>query len=153
MRKSLLTLAFVLFSVSSIALSKANSQEPAASAAASSPERASDRPAQAVALLRLVNTVEVTYKFQRGGYVGWDTLISDRSFSSKLSKWAGNGSGSAVAKAPEIAPGWNLRLNVGADHKSYDLLLEDTTDQKCGYAAVTDERGVIRQGKAIDCSI
>jgi hypothetical protein len=30
---------------------------------------------------------------------------------------------------------------------------EDTMDKACGYAAVTDERGVIRQSKAIDCPI
>ena len=34
--------------------------------------------------------------------------------------------------------------------QSYDLLLEDTTDKACGYAAVTDERRVIRQSKAMD---
>jgi hypothetical protein len=32
-------------------------------------------------------------------------------------------------------------------------LLEDKTDKACGYAAITDERGVIRQSKAIDCDI
>ncbi|HXN50410.1 MAG TPA: hypothetical protein VN943_00635 [Candidatus Acidoferrum sp.] len=50
-------------------------------------------------------------------------------------------------------PGWTLRLNVSSDGKGYDVLLEDTTDQTCGYAAVTDERGIIRQSKAIDCEI
>jgi hypothetical protein len=46
-----------------------------------------------------------------------------------------------------------LRLNITADGQGYDVLLEDTTDKNCGYAAVTDERGVIRQSKAIDCQI
>jgi hypothetical protein len=32
-------------------------------------------------------------------------------------------------------------------------LLEDATDEKCGYAAITDERGIIRQGKTIDCEL
>jgi len=58
----------------------------------------------------------------------------------------------ARSSGPEIPSGWSLRLNVTADGKTYDLLLEDTTD-KCGYAAVTDERGIIRQSKAIDCPI
>lgn len=49
------------------------------------------------------------------------------------------------SKGPEILPGWTLRLNLTKDGKGYDLLLEDTSDEKCGYAAVTDERGIIRQ--------
>ena len=54
---------------------------------------------------------------------------------------------------PEILPGWNLRLNVHSDGQGYDLLLTDMTDEKCGYAVLTDENGVIRQSKAIDCEI
>ena len=52
---------------------------------------------------------------------------------------------------PEILPGWNLRLNLHSDGQGYDLLLIDLTDEKCGYAVLTDENGVIRQSKAIDC--
>lgn len=37
--------------------------------------------------------------------------------------------------------------------QGYDLILEDLTDKSCGYALVTDERGIIRQGKTIDCAI
>jgi hypothetical protein len=54
---------------------------------------------------------------------------------------------------PEILPGWNLRLNVHADGQGYDLLLRDMTDEKCEYAALTDENGVIRQSKPIGCEI
>jgi hypothetical protein len=57
------------------------------------------------------------------------------------------------SNGPDILPGWSLRLNLTADGQAYDLLLEDLTDKTCGYAALTDERGVIRQSKAIDCKI
>jgi len=50
---------------------------------------------------------------------------------------------------PEILPGWNLRLNLHSDGQGYDLLVRDMTDEKCGYAVLTDENGVIRQSKAI----
>jgi hypothetical protein len=56
-------------------------------------------------------------------------------------------------RGPEIVPGWKLRLNLSKDGKAYDLLLEDVTDPKCGYAVVSDERGLIRQSKAIDCAL
>ena len=46
-----------------------------------------------------------------------------------------------------------MRLNVTADGKGYDLILEDLTDKSCGYALATDERGIIRQSKNIDCAI
>jgi hypothetical protein len=59
--------------------------------------------------------------------------------------------GAHFAKQPEILPGWTLRLDVTDGGKGYSLLLEDTTDTTCGYAAVTEERGVIRQNKTIDC--
>jgi hypothetical protein len=58
--------------------------------------------------------------------------------------------GARFAKGPEILPGWTLRLDLTDGGKGYNLLLEDTTDKTCGYAAVTDERGVIRQSKTID---
>jgi len=44
-------------------------------------------------------------------------------------------------RGPEIVPGWRLRLNVSNSGSAYDLLLEDVNDPKCGYAALTDERG------------
>ena len=34
--------------------------------------------------------------------------------------------------APEILPGWNLRLNIHADGQGYDLLLQDMTDKGAG---------------------
>jgi hypothetical protein len=44
---------------------------------------------------------------------------------------------------PEILPGWNLRLSVQTNGQGY-VLLEDAND-KTGYAAVSDERGIIRE--------
>ena len=46
-----------------------------------------------------------------------------------------------------------LRLNVTSDGKGYDVLLEDETDKACGYAVVTNESGLIRQSKVVDCQI
>jgi hypothetical protein len=34
-----------------------------------------------------------------------------------------------------------------------DVWLEDLEDEKCGYAAISDETGVIRQSLALDCEI
>jgi hypothetical protein len=57
------------------------------------------------------------------------------------------------SEKPEILPGWVLRLDVTSEGKGYDVLLEDTADKTRGYAAITNEGGLIRQSKTIDCDI
>jgi len=109
----------------------------------------------AIGLLRTTNTAEVTYHSKNGSFVIWETLVSDQPkyFDKFL---AINGllkDNVHFSNPPEILPGWNLRLNVHPDGQGYDVLLRDLTDEKCGYAALTDESGVIRQSKAIDCEI
>jgi hypothetical protein len=54
-----------------------------------------------------------------------------------------------LPRGPEILPGWSLRLDVTDGGEGYDLLLEDTTDKTCGYAAATDERGLVRQSNRL----
>ena len=106
----------------------------------------------AITLLRIVNTAEATYKDKNGWFATWPNLLSSgpKVFEAFLAR---NGSNLHFADASEILPKWNLRLNVHVDGQGYDVLLSDLTDEKCGYAALTDEGGVIRQSKAIDCAI
>lgn len=110
----------------------------------------------AISLLREINTTEVTYRTNHGVYASRDVLLASEEFKGRGWTLAAknNPQWANVPRStgPVIMPGWSLRLNVTADGQSYDLLLEDTTDN-CGYAAVTDERGIIRQSKAIDCAI
>lgn len=110
-----------------------------------------------VNLLRAINTAELDYKNKHSKYADWAALFGNGDFTETGTKWAPEGFptvGHAMyTREVEIVPGWKLRLNVSHDGQKYDLLLEDATDPKCGYALVTDERGVIRQSKAIDCSI
>jgi hypothetical protein len=110
----------------------------------------------AVGLLRTINTAEVAYPAKNGSFVIWQTLLSDQPkfFDKFLAIAAGlQQSNLHFAATPEILPGWNLRLNVHPDGKGYDVLLRDMTDEKCGYAVLTDESGIIRQSKTIDCEI
>ena len=111
----------------------------------------------AVHLLRIINTAEATHNIKQGSYASWDVLRTTTEFSGYLLRWGPPQfrvlSSNHPGPAPEILPGWSLRLDVTADGKGYDAILEDLTDKSCGYAAVTDERGVIRQSKTIDCEI
>ena len=121
----------------------------------------------AVGLLRSTNTAEASYKMQHGSYVAWTVLLVNESkyFGRAFLVVAANYGFAQtpppdhrlaemrLAVGPEILPGWNLRLNVHADGQGYDLLLEDLTDKQCGYAALTDESGIIRQSRTIDCEL
>jgi hypothetical protein len=111
----------------------------------------------AVNMLRAVNTAEYEYRDRHGSFVGWDVLVASQEFTGRGLHFAAHNEPQLAnvqfLKLPEILPGWALRLNVTADGKGYDLLLEDQTDKTCGYAASTDERAVIRQSKTIDCDI
>jgi hypothetical protein len=114
-----------------------------------------DRRMVAISLLRAINTIELTYYARNGSFVVWQTLVSDQPkyFNEFLAMHSLQKAYAHFRDAPEILPGWNLRLNVHPDGQGHDVLLRDMTDDKCGYAALTDENGVIRQSKAIDCEI
>jgi hypothetical protein len=109
----------------------------------------------AISLLRLINTAEATHRSKNGSFVAWKTLLSSHSeyFDKFLEINGLQNAKQHLADAPEILPGWNLRLSVHADGQGYDALLRDTTDDKCGYATLTDENAIIRQSKAVDCEI
>ena len=90
-----------------------------------------------------------------GSYAPWRTLVAHHAeyfdqFTALHRQQLPDGH---FRDSPEIAPGWNLRMNLHADGEGYEVLLRDRTDKKCGYAAVTDENGVIRQSKTIECDI
>jgi len=121
------------------------------------PDRERERRSLAVNIVRAINTAEANYKKSNGVYATWDMLLGHGDFSESGTKWAPE-SFPTVAHAmygpgPEIVPGWKLRLNLSKDGVSYDLILEDVTDPKCGYAVVSDDRGVVRQGKSVDCPL
>jgi len=111
----------------------------------------------AVNLLRAINTAEMDYKNKHGAYASKDALLASEEFVGRGLAWAAKHdpqlANAKISNGPEILPGWSLRLNLTADGQAYDLVLEDLTDKACGYAALTDERGVIRQSKVIDCKI
>jgi hypothetical protein len=110
----------------------------------------------AIGILRSINTIELSFRIEHGSYVGWDDLLASKEFVEYEKECLAHVPEFAAAhfsKGAEILPGWTLRLNLTNDGRGYDLLLEDTMNRACGYAAVTDERGVIRQSKAIDCEI
>jgi hypothetical protein len=114
-----------------------------------------ERRRTAIGLVRTINITEAVYKTKYHSYAQWQALLSDQQefFNTWLARFGPQQPNVRFAQSPEILPGWNLRRNVHADGPGYDLLLRDPQDRQCGYAILTDESGVIRQSKAIDCDI
>jgi hypothetical protein len=106
----------------------------------------------AISFLRVINTAELEYKMKHGPYASKDVLLASEEFKRRENRIEQLAK-AALSNGPEVLPGWSLRLNVTADGTAYDLLLEDTTDKTCAYAAVTDERGIIRESRPIGCAI
>jgi len=120
-------------------------------------DREKERRSLAINLTRAINTAEANYKKGHGVYANWDLLLANGDFTDSGTKWAPETyptvAHAMYGRGPEIVPGWKLRLSLSKDATAYDLLLEDATDPKCGYAVVSDERGLIRQSKSIDCPL
>lgn len=116
-----------------------------------------ERRSFAINLLRALNNSELDYQKKHGAYANWDALLAEGYFDQSGTKWVSADfptvAHALYGRGPEIVPGWKLRLNVSNNGKSYDALLVDVTDAKCGYAGITDEHGLIRQGKSIDCPL
>lgn len=99
--------------------------------------------ASIIGLMRTINTLEVTDRGQYRSYAPWQTLLERHA--KQLNDWLrlysqeGNVHFGAT---PEILPSVNLRLIVQTDGQGYVVVLEDTKD-KDGYAALSDERGII----------
>jgi len=115
-----------------------------------SPKPDFERRLRAVGLVRSINTAEVGERYEYGSYASWQTFLAHQS--EYLNEWLVRAYPQEVnlrfGDAPEILPGFSLRLNAHTDGRGYDLLLEDATD-KTGYAMQSDERGVIRECKPL----
>jgi hypothetical protein len=109
----------------------------------------------AVNVVRAINTAEAVDHTKFGSYSEWRSLLSNHAdyFDHLISVHRLGPSDASFGDLPDVLPGWNLRMNIHADGQGYDLLLRDTTDKKCSYAVVTDERAVIWQSKTVDCEI
>lgn len=100
----------------------------------------------AIGFLRTINTAEMAYRAKHATFASWPSLLAAGSLQTKQP--TGRRVLSLVDR--QIPPGWKLRFfNLAVDGQAYDVLLEDTTDKEHRFAVLTDERGVIRECKAL----
>jgi hypothetical protein len=105
----------------------------------------------AIGLVRTINTAEYKERYAYGSFASWPTLLAQQQ--EYLNEWLSHfysrdDANVHFGSTAEILPGWNLRLVLQPDGLGYILLLEDAKD-KNGYAALSDERGVIRLCKPL----
>jgi hypothetical protein len=149
-KRWMITLAAILFTFLLGVLSLQYAQD--VPSGADKPERL--RQQFAMGLLRTINTAEAIDQTKYGSYSSWQTLLEHyQNFDDFTAQHRREIANAHFADPPEVLPGWSLRLNVHVDGKGYDVLLLDMTDEKCGYAVVSDESVVIRQSKAFPCPI
>jgi hypothetical protein len=104
----------------------------------------------AIGLVRTINTAEGVERSTRGSFASWQTLLAHEQdkFNEWLRSFYSRDPNVYFSSTPEILPGWNLRLLLQPDGLGYVVLIEGAKD-KNGYAAVSDERGVIRVCKPL----
>jgi hypothetical protein len=112
------------------------------------PEENQRNRALLIGLMRQINTAEAVESSTYGSFGSWQTLLAHHAqyMNGWIARFYLADPKAHFADTPEVLPGWKLRLNVHVDGLGYDVLLEDTTD-KGGYAAESDERGIIRECK------
>ena len=114
--------------------------------ASTGPVTPGDEPLRvALGLVRTINTAELTERYAHGSFATWQTLLAHQHeyLDEWLSLFYSREPNVHFGAMPEILPGWNLRLLVQPDGLGYVVLVEDAKD-KNRYAALSDERGVIR---------
>ena len=102
-------------------------------------------------IVRLINTAEMNYKSAHGSFATWDELFRSGAISER-EKPGTVFQGLKLSVGPEVAPDWILNLVTAANGQSYELSLHNSPDG-CGFSFFSDQRGVIYQGGAIDCSL
>jgi hypothetical protein len=119
-----------------------------ASAGASQADENNRTHALVLGFLRTVNTAEAEDFLKYDSYASWQTLLEHQPqyFNGWAVRFYAHGGNVHFGELPEILPGFSLRLNVHADSRGYDVLVEDLSD-KNGYAGLSDERAVIRECK------
>lgn len=115
---------------------------------------ASNQKRRAVGVARLISTAELNYFRVNGGYASLAELVKSGQLRQAAIEFPENlFAYRAVNLQSDSQPvaGFVLGLLVAADGSAYRLSLTQKTDE-CGLGLFTDERGILYEGKTIDCA-
>ncbi len=111
-----------------------------------------DKRLLAVNTVRLINTAESRYHFNHGMYAEFAELAKSREIEELGGAFQSVYTKLDLQAGSEPLPGFELRIVVAGDGKSYKLSLAEK-EGKCRWGLFSDDRGLIYHGKAIDCPI
>ena len=117
-----------------------------------------ERRSFAINLLRAINNSELDYKKKHGTYANWDALLANGYFDQSGTKFVSQDfptvAHALYGRGPEIVPWLEAAPECFQQRQSPTMRFWRMSPiPKCGYAGVTDDRGLIRQGKSIDCPL
>ena len=99
----------------------------------------------------LINTAEVQYKFARGVYADYATLLHSGQLKEtggrEFTVLPGN-----LQSSSDPLPGYRLHLLTSEDGSSYQLSIQQKA-RDCGVALFTDETGIIFEGRHNSCAV
>jgi hypothetical protein len=104
---------------------------------------------KAVNLVRLINTVEVTYASGHDNHFAtWQELWDSGALQSVQARWK-MVSGLTLSGGPEVIPGHHLDILVSPDGKSFSIALHDTRHGDGLFSVFSDQSGIIYLGAPI----
>ena len=109
---------------------------------------------QAVSVVRLFSAAEIDYFHTNSRYAGFAELVNSKQLAQTAMESPEHLSAYRsvnLQSDSEPVAGYVLGLIVAADGTTYKLSLTQKT-VKCGFGVFTDEKGLLYEGKAIDCT-
>lgn len=143
MTQSIARATLVLLAVSWLCSSLVGADKPAAPA-----------PKLAVNLVRLTNTAEMQEFQSKHRFLPWEDLFNSPAWRSARTQNEERFSlkGITLGRAPEVIPGFEMRLALGPGQSHYQLALISKESSSCGTSYFSDERGLIYEAKPMGCA-
>lgn len=112
--------------------------------------------AQAINVVRLINTAEAMYSLGtsknagdgHGQYTSWEELYRSGVVKTAQDRWSIVRS-LQVSTSPEVIPGYRLDLIVAPDGKTFSVALHDTMPADGMFTVFSDQTGIIYLGAPI----
>jgi hypothetical protein len=121
--------------------------------------RASDRPSSneaktAITFLRIVNTAQQDHAQKNGRFLEWTELNRSKEYDAARLRLAKIFKLDAmqVSQDPATVAGYQIQSAVSTDGKHYVITLDSrSSSDGCGLGFLSDESGLIRETRPIDC--
>jgi hypothetical protein len=102
-------------------------------------------------MARLINTAEAQYKYEHGNYADYAMLVHSGQLADTDSREFKIQPELFHSSEADPLPGYDFRLSLASDSKSYQLSIVEKAAMPCGTNLFSSETGLIFQGRPGDC--